>query len=145
MITLSTNTCATKLQLVNRLNFVWGIIRISVFLWKYNPLIKVDCTNVATPLILMTWSLEEPGHQQAWYWPNWSGYSVLHKGFVFVMGKADFMTPSTNSNHDIEMITLLRQCNYSHSIHSKHDIEMVTLQHHYINGLVQKRRNSSVL
>ena len=31
------------------------------------------------PCVLMPWQLKEPGHQQAWYWPNKLEYYVQHQ------------------------------------------------------------------
>ena len=38
--------------------------------------LHVSYPTLLIPCLLMTWRLQEPGHQQAWYWPNRPAYSV---------------------------------------------------------------------
>ena len=38
--------------------------------------IHVVCPTLPTPCLLMLWRLQEPEHQQAWYWPPEPGYSI---------------------------------------------------------------------
>ena len=40
--------------------------------------LRVAYPILSIPCLLMPWRLKEPGHQQAWYWPNKPEYSVTN-------------------------------------------------------------------
>ena len=55
--------------------------------------LHVVCPILSIPYMLMPWRLKEPGHQQAWYWPNKPEYSISS------IRRINTMRPEQNSHH----------------------------------------------
>ena len=58
---------------------------------------------LSIPFMLVLWQLKEPGHQQAWYWPNKPEYSVCSiKRITYDITK---YRTQTTKNVSIEIMT----------------------------------------
>ena len=81
-----------------------------VYIYIYIQICNGATVSVSYPILsilymLMPWRLNEPGHQQAWYWPNKPEYSVSSIRRVNV-----FSDPTDYPKHDIEFLKIKSTC-----------------------------------